>query len=265
MINDTAAKFRFSGTIFFRLRDAMRFVPTTRWKQFSLGTLFVFLTLLCILFGPWSDRAHRQRRAVAAISRLGGSVAYRGESWHDFDRRNRTPAWLKKLIGQDFLDPVTVVSLSGEEFHDEDLVCLEDLPDVEEIWIPESITDVGLDHLRGMTHLEQVHLHGPGFTDAGLRKLRALPGLRWFTSQDARISDEGLRELSRHSKLQDLHLYTRDHRLPITDAGIRQLLKLKNLRWLILDADKISEGAVKDLQRALPQCDVWINPPFEEE
>lgn len=243
----------------------MRFISARRWKQFSLGTAFIFLTLLCVLFGPWSDRAHRQRRAVAAISRLGGSVAYRGEVWHDFRRGDWIPVRLKNVIGRDFFDPVTIVYLSSEEFHDSDLACLEDLPDVEEIWIPESITDAGLDHLRGMTKLEQVHLRGPGFTDAGLRKLRGSRELRSLSSKNAKFTDEGLRELSQHSKLQDLHLYADTRRSPITDAGIRHLRKLKNLTWLILDADKISERAAEDLQRALPQCEIWIQPPIEDE
>lgn len=243
----------------------MRFISARRWKQFSLGTAFIFLTLLCVLFGPWSDGAHRQRKAVAAISRLGGSVAYRGEVWHDFRRGSWIPIRLKNFIGRDFFDPVTIVYLSSEEFRDSDLVCLEDLPDVEEIWIPESITDAGLVHLRGITQLKEVNLHGPGFTDAGLRKLRSLPRLRSFTSTNAKFSDEALRELSRHSKLQTLHLYSDEYQPGITDAGIGHLQKLKNLEWLIIHAKRISKRAEEDLQRALPQCEIWIHSPIEEE
>lgn len=243
----------------------MRFISARRWKQFSLGTAFIFLTLLCVLFGPWSDGAHRQRRAVAAISQLGGSVAYRGEVWHDFRRGSWFPVWLKNFIGRDFFDLVTIVSLSSEEFHDSDLACLEDLPDVEEIWIPESITDAGLDHLRGMTKLREVNLHGSGFTVAGLRKLRSLPRLRSFTSKNAKFTDEALRELSRHSKLETLHLYSDEYQPGITDTGIGYLQKLKNLEWLILDAKRISKRAEEDLQRALPQCEIWIHPPIEDD
>lgn len=243
----------------------MRFISARRWKQFSLGTAFIFLTLLCVLFGPWSDGAHRQRKAVAAISRLGGSVAYRGEVWHDFRPESWIPKWLKNFIGRDFFDPVTIVYLSSEEFRDSDLICLEDLPDVEEIWIPKSITDAGLNHLRGMMKLEQVHLRGPGFTDAGLRKLGALSRLRSFTSKNAKFSDEALRELSRHSRLKTLHLYSDEYQPAITDAGIEHLRKLKNLEWLILDAQRISKRAAEGLQRALPQCDVCIYPPDEVE
>lgn len=243
----------------------MRFISARRWKQFSLGTAFIFLTMLCVLFGPWSDRAHRQRRAVAVISRLGGSVAYRGEVWHDFRRGDWIPVWLKNFIGRDFFDPVTIVLLSSEEFHDADLVCLEELPEVEEIWIAESITDAGLDHLRGMTKLEVINLYGPGFTDAGLRKLRGFRELRSLTAENAKFTDDGLRELTRHRKLTTLHLYSDDNRSPITDVGFRHLLELRNLDELILDADKISEDAVEELQRALPRCTIWINPPIEEE
>lgn len=160
---------------------------------------------------------------------------------------------------------MTIVYLSSEEFHDADLVCLEELPDVEEIWIPESITDAGLDHLRGMTKIKEISLYGPGFTDAGLRKLRGFGEFRGFLSDNAKFTDEGLRELSRHHKLQTLYLFSDSHQPRIPDAGIRHLRQLKNLSELIIEGVKISEGAVEDLRRALPHCDVCIYPPDEEE
>lgn len=236
-----------------------------QWKQFSLCAFFLFLSLLCVFFGWWSNLGRKQRDAVAAIRRLGGDVAYRGEAWYDFRRKDWKPTWLKNLLGRDHFDPVTVVSLSSEDFRDTDLAYLEALPDVEEIWIGEPITDAALDHLRGMIKLEELNLHGSGFTDAGLQKLRGLSELRSLTSRNARFSDEGLRELTRHRNLETLHLYSDNQRSPITDAGVRHLHKLKKLTWLILDADKISKGAEEDLQRALPQCEIWIQRPVDYE
>jgi hypothetical protein len=40
--------------------------PKRRWAQFSLGTMFVVVTVLCVWLGVVVNRAHRQRDSVAA-------------------------------------------------------------------------------------------------------------------------------------------------------------------------------------------------------
>lgn len=243
----------------------MRCFAGRRWKQFSLGTFFVLLALLCAFLAWRSTLGHEQRDAVAVIRRLGGNVAYRGEVWYDFRRGGWIPVGLKNLLGRDHFDPVTIVWLSGDEFRDSDLICLEALPDLEEIWIKEPITDTALVHLQGMKKLEKVNLFGPGFSDAGLRKLRGLRELQSLTSHDARFTDEGLQELALHPKLKTLHLYSDDNQLPITDAGIQHLHELKNLEWLILETSNLSDEAVEELQRALPKCEIEIYSAFDDE
>ena len=50
-----------------------------RWLQFSIRTLLVLVTLLCVALSLWIVPAERQRRAVEAIEKLGGIVFYVGE------------------------------------------------------------------------------------------------------------------------------------------------------------------------------------------
>jgi hypothetical protein len=50
--------------------------PDRRWAQLSLRTLLVIVTVLCVVLGMWIVPAERQRRAVAAIEAVGGSVEY---------------------------------------------------------------------------------------------------------------------------------------------------------------------------------------------
>jgi hypothetical protein len=52
--------------------------PKRRWAQFSLASLFVVVTILCVWLSVVVNRAHRQRDAVAAIEALGGEVGYVG-------------------------------------------------------------------------------------------------------------------------------------------------------------------------------------------
>ena len=69
--------------------------PERRWAQFSLGTMFVVVTVLCVLCAWLAvkvNRAHRQRDAVDAIRRLGGYAAYEPAG----------PSWLRELLGDDF-------------------------------------------------------------------------------------------------------------------------------------------------------------------
>ena len=50
--------------------------PKRRWAQFSLATLLAVVTVLCVGLSLVIAPAERQRRAVAAIEALGGSVEY---------------------------------------------------------------------------------------------------------------------------------------------------------------------------------------------
>jgi biopolymer transport protein ExbD len=38
--------------------------PERRWAQFSLATVFIIMTTICVLLGVWVSRTHRQRDAV---------------------------------------------------------------------------------------------------------------------------------------------------------------------------------------------------------
>ena len=53
--------------------------PRRRWFQYSLRTLLVLVTVLCVFcvwLGLVSERARKQREAVAAIEAMGGVVYY---------------------------------------------------------------------------------------------------------------------------------------------------------------------------------------------
>jgi len=119
--------------------------PRRRWFQFSLATLLLVMTLFAVWLGWRTDRAHRQRRAVAALRALGGEVAYfHGGLMGPNDPQPPGPAWLRNLIGVDFFDKVVAVSFEQGAVGDEDLRYLEDLPDLVRLVIasPE-VTDAG--------------------------------------------------------------------------------------------------------------------------
>jgi hypothetical protein len=102
--------------------------PKRRWTQFSLGTMFVVMTALCLRLAWQTNRAHRQREAVAAIKAFGGKVQYEGQpsigEWRVFGislmssfRLDETAgmlpedSWLDKALG-DFAHEVRGVLIA---------------------------------------------------------------------------------------------------------------------------------------------------------
>jgi hypothetical protein len=85
--------------------------PKLCWFQYSLLTLLV-LVMLCALACSWLavklQHAKRQREAVAEIVKLGGAIHY---DWHLYGKHetNRTPKWLRSLLGNDLFQSVSLV------------------------------------------------------------------------------------------------------------------------------------------------------------
>ena len=76
------------------------------------------------------QRARAQRKAVAAIEQLGGSVEYKPASGGMI---RTAVAWVGKLISEDLSGDVATVSLHGT-----------------------SVSDAGLEHLRQLTQLREL-------------------------------------------------------------------------------------------------------------
>ena len=53
--------------------------PRRRWLQFSLRTLMLASLLVALGLGYFCDRAQSQRKAVASLKALGGSIEYGDE------------------------------------------------------------------------------------------------------------------------------------------------------------------------------------------
>jgi len=87
-----------------------------RWFQFSLRTLFVLVTVLCVWLAVTANRARNQREAVAAIEELGGSVRY--EYQNSFGQEPPGPKWLRELVGEEYFVSVVDVFLHNTKVTD---------------------------------------------------------------------------------------------------------------------------------------------------
>jgi hypothetical protein len=173
---------------------------TTKQKrrryQFSLKTLLVGLTLLCLGPGGYvayeQNKARRQKGAVDSIEELGGVV--------DYGRNvSARSAMLRQILGDD--------SFGGVESID--------------FWNPSRVTDAELKHLAGLKRLTTLHLDNSQVTDAGLEKLAGLKCLSVLYLNNTQVTDAGLVHLAGLNNLEFLGVY----RTQVTDAGVAELQK----------------------------------------
>jgi hypothetical protein len=182
-----------------------------RWYQFSLRNLLIFVTLFaiaCSWFAVKMQQAERQREAVEAILKAGGGVRYDYQLAGTIipPEEPTGPVWLRRLLGDDIFANVAEVSLWGKGTQ---------------------ITDADLEHLKGLTMLQELQLWGTQITDAGLEHLKGLAQLKKLDLQNTEVTDAGLVHLKGLTNLESLDI----SKTNVTDAGIKDLQKaLPNLK-----------------------------------
>src|SRR5690242_2861050 len=78
--------------------------------RFTLRAALLVMTIVCCVGGWWSNRANRQRSAVATIVRAGGRVEYsyyyepiHNDSWvRHSEARSIVPRWIRRALGDDY-------------------------------------------------------------------------------------------------------------------------------------------------------------------
>ena len=151
-----------------------------RWFQFRLRTLLIVVLVLSLPLS-WlamrMERARRQRRAVEAISSLRGQASC---DWQNYPRYGAEPTWLRRILGDDFFDPVTWAVLNRDTITDADLEHLKGLPSLEILSLPDTrVSDAGLEYVSGLSQLEYLDLRNTDVTPEGIRKLQeALPNCK---------------------------------------------------------------------------------------
>ncbi len=108
--------------------------PKRRRFQYRLRSLLILMTVICIWLGIIVKRARDQQEAVEFIKENGATVTYD----YQFDGTGNGnpnamppgPAWLRRIIGDDFFVNVIVVELVAKQgkLIDDDLAFLESLP-----------------------------------------------------------------------------------------------------------------------------------------
>src|SRR5207244_259173 len=118
-----------------------------RWFQFSLRSLMIF-TLICAVASAWLGKRvvqkRKEREAVEAIVKLGGQAHYDYQNLTD--GKPPGPAWLRKLLGENFFSEVDVVNLL--DARGLPLEQLSEFSQLKELDLRRTrVTDAGLVHL----------------------------------------------------------------------------------------------------------------------
>lgn len=218
-----------------------------RWFRFSLATMFVAVTVLCVVLAVIARRAEQERRAVALIEKRGGTIVYdfqyQPTGLHDYDATPPCPKWVENLIGIHYFARVAVVSLYRSDVRDDDLIEVGNLSGLRELLLEGCpVTNSGLKHLQNLKRLEVFHSHGSKIDDDGLKYL-AHKRLHCLSLVDLRITGSGLAHLNQCTNLEELWLHDSD----INDEGLSLLPRFPKLWLLDLQGTKVSNTDLKHL------------------
>lgn len=251
--------------------DASR--PKRRRRSFTLNlrTLFVLITVACVLLGWHVNGAWKQRAAVAAIRELGGRWAYDYEIYQTDNLFSPPkgeppgPAWLRDLIGIDFFTDVVRVDCGGKQIKNVKL--LAELPrlrrldlsstNVNDVTSLGKLTNLHILELRDtqvsdvasferLTQLEYLQLSGTQVSD--VTPLVALRDLEHLYLNSTRV-----RDVSPLMNLKNLEF------LGLNDTDVSEVASLANLtslKWLDLRGTQVREEEYHELQQALPTCNI---------
>lgn len=257
-----------------------------RWFQFRLRTLLIAILVLSLplsWFGARLRKARRQREAVKAIERLGGSVTYEWElvppSPSGIQPRPNM-SWLQILLGDENSDEMCSVSFYGHGFTDVQVRQLSLFGNLTDVMLKDTrVTDAGLDELAGLTRLESLVIIEGEITDDGLRHLGRFSNLSDLVLIGTQFSNDGLKHLAGVKRLRRLRLGTMRitdagveyleglcnlkelwfHEVHISDAGLGYLANLESLEQLHMTQTFVTPEGVRKLQESLPEC--WITLP----
>jgi hypothetical protein len=255
-----------------------------RWLRYAVRAGLALAILIVAGIGWLAMRAARQRGAVEAILKGGGSVGYdyplvnwRSSWWdttpgliqsaHDMLDENyfgnavhayvKTNAGLEQVKNLSSLKSLNLDSddSNANDHHitDAGLERLKDLTRLESLWIwGNGVSDDGLRVLAGMGQLKSLDLMDSQITDIGLAHLKGLRELQHLGLHGANVSDAGLQHLKGLSQLQSLTLSD----TKVSDAGLDNLKGLAQLRWLDLGNTQVTDEGLQMLKHALPICKI---------
>jgi len=216
------------------------------------------MLVVVALFGIWlsviANRANRQRRAVEAIRKAGGEVTYDYQNTIGFrvedDAPPPGPAWLRNLVGIDYLASTVGVTINTD-IADDGFEVIDELPKLKTAFFAgKGVTDSTLAHLTGVQHLLGLDVFNSSITDSGWENLERMTHLTDLLLQGSNVNDATLSHIKGFTDLRTVSLVNSQ----VTDTGLKQLKSLRQLERLVLGGNgNLTEDGKQELRRSLPQ------------
>ncbi len=139
-----------------------------RWRRFSVRSLLITLTLICLYLGRVAERAHRQQEIAVHFERLGAQVYFCPQYQRDVfgsvyvirqsngklvTRKDapilspsatlscdQWPRW-RRLLGEPFFRDIDCVDCHGIQVTESDLAYLEELPALRDLELSQQYFD----------------------------------------------------------------------------------------------------------------------------
>ena len=265
--------------------------PKRRWFRFSLRSLLVLVTAFCVWLGWEVNATRRQKEAVQAIVKAGGTIGYdfqmipnaiygkllRGSrppyesglfstKYHlDQNAIPSPPAWLRDNIGNDFFRNVASVSFlrASAVKPMTDIEHIAKLPALKQFYLlggyPNreeypKIQSVDFTALADLKCLEALTIFNFRLDGPVLARFRSLGRLTHVSLCNTGFDDAAMEQVGRMINLEYLWL---DH-THVTDAGIAHVQRLTNLKVLYLNEADITDAGLKQLAGLNQLTDLWL-------
>ncbi len=135
---------------------------------------------------------------------------------------------------------------------DEGLSHLRRLTDLEELymWDASLITDAGVENLKGLVNLRNIHLDKSRMTDVGFRHLAGMKKMKRLVLENQSFSDRGLATVEGMNELTCLSVGG-SQGIPcyITDDGLKVVANLENLQTISLGYARVTDEGLKHLSK----------------
>jgi hypothetical protein len=244
--------------------------PKRRFFRFGLKAMLLFIAIVAVWLGIATNRADRQRRAVEAISELGGEFAYDYQKvrtsehpllsrfpnegfpeymfWNDVEPPG--PEWLRNVVGDHYFITPLRLSVRQQMIIDQDVLAhLRDLPKIEEFWVHDvKLRTKDLAHLRHLTKAQSI-LFGDETLSAiedehGFEFLAKCTSLQQLQLKSPCFGDGAAAYLSGATDIRTLIL----HDTAIGDAGVAHFKRMRKLEHLGLGRTNVGDAGLEHLK-----------------
>lgn len=203
--------------------------------RFGLRSLFVVVTIASVYCAMLAFH-YREARSIQLLEQNGVDVftCVRKPTWLDCAAFDFHPEFVIRMSFDEFKQPISDVELG----------CLQSFSRIVLLDISSAtITESGCAHLSDLSWLENLQAIDAVFQRSEAIQWHNFTKLTSVCASGSSINDQDLERMAAAPQLEELFLESS----PITDRGLKQVERMKNLRILWLSGSHVSAEACESL------------------